>query len=121
MSELAQWEKEELSNFKLKSKEACINSLGNSVSFFVFHQWLEEKFESPEERNQMRDKVFSTWSSQIIAASAPVFAGINDELNKPKNRWQSIIDGGGLSSEDYGAAFTQALKEIKQEFIKAGE
>lgn len=119
MSELENWQIHELEQFKMKSKEAYLNSFSNSLSFFNFAQWLDCSFDTPEEKKAARDKVFSTWSKQVMSATAPILAGINKELNQPKNRWLGMIEEKALSTEDYAKAVADSLKEIKEQFYKS--
>lgn len=118
MSEMEDYHKAELAQFKDKSKESALSSLTSSMTLFMFNQWLSESCNSEKEKQVIRNKVFSDWSKQVISASAPVFENINNELNHPKNRWQQIIDGHGLSTEDYSQAFMSALKELREQFFK---
>lgn len=119
MAEVVEWKKKELDLFQQKTKESALTSLSNSVSFFLFSQWLQEHFESKQERNAARDQVFKAWCSQIQAASSPVFSRIDAELRRPAARWTAIIEGDSLGIEDYQQSFTKALRDIKEQFNNA--
>jgi hypothetical protein len=119
MAEIAEWKKKKLDLFQQKTKESALTSLSNSVSFFLFSQWLQEHFESKQERNAARDQVFKAWCSQIQAAAEPVFSGINAELSRPATRWAAIIEGESLGIEDYQQSFAKAIRDIKEQFNQA--
>lgn len=108
----------ELSEFKTKSKVECLHSLSNSISFFLFSQWLANNYEDATEKHKVRDEIFKAWTRQITSSTAPVFSGINEELSKPQTRWTNIIAGTELSTESYADAFSSAIREIKVEFNK---
>lgn len=111
--------KQSLATFKNDTKQVAVTSFCNSLSLFIFQQWLREVAHSAEERNKIKDEVFKAWSKQILQTMQPVLSVINDTMNEPKNRWASIIDGSLASPEDYQREFTNALKEIKKNFDDA--
>jgi len=108
----------ELEEFKSKSKVECLHSLSHSIVFFLFNQWLKEKYDE-NERTSVRNGVFEAWTRQINSSVAPVFSGINENLNNPKMRWSNIIEGIELSTEDYMESFSSAIKELKADFERA--